>query len=206
MQYMSKEAMEAKAAEAPPPPPGRVISGDRERAYADILERARRAAGGFKTHGVAAGDAVALLLRNDLAYFEASVAANLSGAVAIPLNWHLRADEISYILQDSEAKVLVVHADLLVQLEGALSDGLLVLVVATPPEIADAYGVAQNVRSVPPDRLDWDRWIEAQAPAAEVVEGAPPSVIYTSGTTGRPKGVRREAPRRSKPRVRLRWA
>ncbi len=191
---MSKSALDAKAADAPPPPPGCVISGDRQLAYVDIEERARRAAGGFRAHGVGAGDAVALLLRNDLAYFEASVAANLCGAAAIPLNWHLRAEEIGYILQDSEAKVLVVHADLLAQLEGSLDESLLVLVAPTPPEIAEAYGIAEGVRRTPPGRLDWNLWIDGQAPAADVAEGAPPPVIYTSGTTGRPKGVRREAP------------
>ena len=175
------------------PAAAQVVSGARHIAYTDILQRARRAAGGLKAHGMSTGDAVALLLRNDLAYFEASVAANLAGAAAIPVNWHLRGDEIAYILQDSEAKVLVVHADLLPQLSGLLSDALLVLVVPTPPEIGDAYGIAPALRSVPDGRLDWNTWVDAQAPAAVFFNATATTEIYTSGTTGKPKGVRRAA-------------
>ena len=72
-----------------------------------------RAASGFAALGVRQGDCVALLLRNDFAFLEASLAAVRLGAYAVPINWHFKADEVAYVLADCGAKVLVAHADLL---------------------------------------------------------------------------------------------
>ena len=72
-----------------------------------------RAASGFAALGLKPGDCAALLLRNDFAFLEASLAAVRLGAYAVPINWHFKADEVAYILADCGAKVLVAHADLL---------------------------------------------------------------------------------------------
>jgi len=142
--------------------------------------------------GVEAGDSVAVMLRNDFAFIEASYAAGVLGAVAVPVNWHYKDDEVGYILRDSGAKALVVHADLLVRLGDAVPDGRLVRVVSTPPEIAAAYGVDEMpARS---SGSDWDAALAAVEPWAEPARPATPSMIYTSGTTGRPKGVQRLEP------------
>ena len=61
---------------------GRVISGDREIAHQTLMGRALRAATGFAALGVEAGDAVALVLRNDFPFFEASYAAQMLGPIA----------------------------------------------------------------------------------------------------------------------------
>ena len=76
-----------------------------------LQARARQAAGGFAGMGLGAGDTVALLMRNDLAFLEASLAAAHIGAYAVPLNWHATAADVAYILQDCQAKALVAHAD-----------------------------------------------------------------------------------------------
>ena len=65
------------------------FSGARMRSRADLEDRVLRAATGLRALGVEAGDAVALLLRNDFAFFEASYAAVAIGAYAVPVNWHL---------------------------------------------------------------------------------------------------------------------
>ena len=113
------------------------------------------------------------------------------GAYATPINWHGTPDEIGYILRDCGARVLVGHDDLLAGLGDAVPAGVTVLAVATPMEIAAAYGVPEGATL--PGRRDWDDWIAAAADKPE----PPPapqtgSMIYTSGTTGRPKGVRRQ--------------
>src|SRR5260370_14838479 len=128
---------------------GRVISGDREVARDAIMERALRAAGGFAALGVAAGDAIALVLRNDFPFFEASYAAQLLGAYCVPVNWHGKAPEIGYVLRDCAAKVVVAHADLLPQVAPALPQPGPLLVVPTPPEIAAAYALPAHQRHRP---------------------------------------------------------
>ena len=52
-------------------------------------------------------------MRNDIAFMEATYAAQTLGAYAVPINWHFKAEEIGYILADCGASVLVGHADLL---------------------------------------------------------------------------------------------
>ena len=54
----------------------------------------------------------------------------------VPINWHLKAEEVAYILADSGAKILVCHADLLPQIRDGLPADVRLLVVTTPPEIA----------------------------------------------------------------------
>ena len=98
---------------------GRILSGERELGQAELLERAARAASGFAAMGVGNEDAVAIMLRNDFPFFEASMAASMLGAHAVPLNWHFGEEEGGYILRDCAAKVLVVHADLLPQIVAA---------------------------------------------------------------------------------------
>ena len=167
-----------------------LFAGDRALTAAARIERAARAASALASLGLGAGDAVALLLRNDIAFIEASQGAGMLGAYPVPINWHFRGEEVAYILSDCTPRALVVHADLLPGVADALPDDLPVIVVATPPEIAAAHGIAAEQCAVPPDKLDWDAWIGSFAPAAPSSAPAPAAVIYTSGTTGKPKGVK----------------
>jgi long-chain acyl-CoA synthetase len=170
---------------------GRVISGDREVSREAIFERAGRAASGFAALGVGAGDAVAVVLRNDFPFFEASCAAQRLGAYCVPVNWHGKTPEIAYVLQDCGAKVVVAHSDLLPQVSPAIPEGVPLLVVPTPPEIAAAYGIPSEQCRVPAGAWAWDEWLAGLAPMPEGAFAAFSSMIYTSGTTGHPKGVRR---------------
>src|SRR5262249_48193736 len=150
-----------------------------------------RAAGGFAALGVREDDSVALMLRNDFATFESNLAAGQLGAYAVPINWHFTAEEAGYILRDCAAKVLVVHSDLLAQVEAGLPTDVRVLVVPTPREIADAYAVPAAKRLLPAGIESWESFIARSTAYAEPPKLARGSMIYTSGTTGRPKGVRR---------------
>ncbi|WP_375463219.1 AMP-binding protein [uncultured Methylobacterium sp.] len=175
-----------------------VLAGDRRRGHADIRARGARGARGFSELGVGPGEAVALLLRNDFAFFEASLGATLAGAYPVPINWHASPEEAAYILRDSGAKVLVAHRDLLGAVLPEAASALPCLVVETPAEIRAAYDVPPDA-ALPLGVRDWDAWLARHAPIAAPASGARPAVIYTSGTTGRPKGVRRSARPRSEP-------
>lgn len=171
-----------------------LISGERRLGHDDLMARVARAAAMLSRLGVGEGDAVAVVLRNDFAFFEAAMAAQHLGAYAVPVNWHFRADEAGYILADCAAKAVVAHADLLPGIAGNIPAGVPVLVVATPPEIVAAYGIDPALAPVPPGRDDWDALRDAHPPHAGQPKPRRANMIYTSGTTGRPKGVRREAP------------
>ena len=173
---------------------GEIVSGERRISTAELWESARRAATGLAALGLGKGDTVALYLRNDLPFFEASYAAGLLGAYATPVNWHCTEDEARYLFENSGAKAVVVHADLLGSVRCAIPPGVAVLVVETPPEIADAYGVHAERRAAPVDLPVWSAWLKGFEPFVGEGEAAPGAIIYTSGTTGRPKGVKRDPP------------
>jgi long-chain acyl-CoA synthetase len=173
---------------------GELISGLRKISTAGLMERAQRAASGLESLGVGRGDTVALYLRNDIPFFEASFAAGLIGAYPTPVNWHYTEDEARYLFENSGARVIVIHADLLGPVREAIPPGVPVLVVPTPPEIAAAYGVDPAAAAVPAGMTDWSSWLEGFPPHPGDGAGAPGTIIYTSGTTGRPKGVRRRPP------------
>ena len=115
-----------------------IISGERSIGYDEIHARIARAATGFRALGLRGGAPVAMMLRNDFAFFEVSGGAAALGSPVVPINWHLKAEEVGYILADSGADILVCHADLLPQISRGLPSHLRLLVVATPPEIATA--------------------------------------------------------------------
>src|SRR5437899_7833282 len=143
---------------------GRVISGAREVLREAIMERAGRAANGFAALGVGAGDAVAVVLRNDFPFFEASYAAQRLGAYCVPVNWHGKTSEIGYVLHDCGVKTVLVHSDLLPQVAPAVPEGVPILVVPTPPEITAAYGIPAQQCQVPADTLLWASSLAGFAP------------------------------------------
>jgi long-chain acyl-CoA synthetase len=173
---------------------GEIVSGARRLSSQALADRALRAAHGLKSLGLGRGDLVALVLRNDLAFFEASAAAGLIGAYPTPVNWHATAEEARYLFENSGAKAIVIHADLLAPLRAVVPPGVKLLVVETPPEIARAYAVAPQACAPPPDLSEWSAWLEGFPADPLAPEAAPGAVIYTSGTTGHPKGVRRAPP------------
>ena len=161
-----------------------------ERIGRDELEaRASKGAGALKALGVAPGDVVATLMRNDLAHLEAMRAAALAGARLCQLNWHGAAREVADILADSGAKALISHRDFLPALDGALG-GVPVLAVTPGPAIRAAYGLSGEAAAARPDLTEWAAARAAAAPAAP--EAMRPPLRYTSGSTGKPKGIRRK--------------
>ncbi len=169
-----------------------LFSGERCLDFPSLQQRAAMAASALHDIGVWQGDIVALLLRNDFAFFEASLAARLLGASTVPLNWHLTADEIGYILDDCGAKVLVAHADLLTEGVLAVAGNQEIVAVTTPPEIAAAYALPEAARNTRLPVATWSSWIEAYPPWHKAPRQVVGPMFYTSGTTGRPKGVKRK--------------
>jgi long-chain acyl-CoA synthetase len=171
-----------------------ITSGKRVAENAALQERAARAASGFKSLGIGPGDVIAVYLRNDFPFMEASAAAGLIGAYSTPVNWHNSPDEAHYIFENSGAKAIVIHADLWRGIEKAIPKDVPVFVVETPPEIVSAYGLSPEDAQLPPGAQSWNEWL-TQFPPIEAGPAVPPgSMIYTSGTTGHPKGVRRAPP------------
>ncbi|MEL7014185.1 MAG: AMP-binding protein [Pseudomonadota bacterium] len=171
-----------------------IVFADQTKPLAALTEEAARGAAGLAAHG--AKDAiVALLMRNDAAFVTVSEAARQAGAATLPLNWHLKAQDIAFVLEDSGAALLVAHVDLWNAIAPGLPEKLkrklTVHLVPTPEVTVAAYRIAPGDLALPQDVPLWSDLVAEHAPIDAPVETRPHPLIYTSGTTGRPKGVQR---------------
>ena len=160
-----------------------IVHGSGEtRTYAELDDRSTRLARVFEDAGLVAGDHVAVLLANKLAYVDATWAALRAGLYLTPISWHLGPAEAGYILDDCGARALVTSAAMadLVRELGPWSQRLEVRLSAGGG--IDGYADLDDALAQC-----------SGAPRAEEREGQ--LMLYSSGTTGRPKGILPPLPR-----------
>ena len=155
-----------------------LIEGDVSYTWGEMYERAQRVANGLKAAGVGPHDRVVFLEKNSIEHFELAFGAALLNAVSVDVNWRLAPPEVEYIVNNAEAKVLVVGKDF-VPVAEAIADKLTtvttILVIGGHPKYAD-----------------WNDWLLSQktGDSGEVQTRDDISFqLYSSGTTGLPKGV-----------------
>ena len=150
-----------------------LVVGDARRTYAQLEERANRLAGHLAAQGIGAGDHVALYLENCPEYVEAMLAAWKLRAVTINVNHRYVADELRYLLDNSDAVAVLTQPSLAPTVAAVIDKVPAVrFTLVTGDGYDAALAAASPERPVVPDRGDDDRYI-----------------IYTGGTTGMPKGV-----------------
>jgi long-chain acyl-CoA synthetase len=151
--------------------------------FAELDANVNRLARALAERGVRAGGRVALMLRNSFAFFEANQAAAKLGATIVPINFHLKHDEIAYICADSGAVALVFDAAFGDEVRAALP-------TIRGSAIAHILMIGEGPAPAGVERL-------ADATAGHASDEPPQAtsrsgfnvMVYTSGTTGRPKGV-----------------
>jgi len=138
--------------------------------YAGLAQRVAAVAGLLDARGIRPGDVVALLMKNSAAFIELALAVSHVGAVLLPINYRLGAEEVAYIAEHAGAVLLLVDEEL----EGN-AGGCQHVIVLDAAAQADSTRLA---RGVPPH---------------ETGHASKPDdlfrLMYTSGTTDRPKGV-----------------
>lgn len=152
--------------------------------YAELDDRCNQLANAFVAAGIEKGERVALLLMNSSEFMESFFALAKIGAVVVPLNWRLVADELEFILKDSGAKRLIFDDDFIttvteLQSRGEKTDIQQWLQVARPNEVAAFAEDYRGFRDAQP----------ANEPEVTAANDDMLYIMYTSGTTGLPKGV-----------------
>lgn len=136
--------------------------------YGELLGRVRRLTAVLAARGLRRGDRLGLLSRNRPEYLEIELAAANLGITTACLNWRLSERELSYCIELVSPKLLLVEADLAVNLPPAKANPILEIGLEYESELARQDGRAAPCVAQPEDGL---------------------VILYTSGTTGLPKGA-----------------
>jgi acyl-CoA synthetase (AMP-forming)/AMP-acid ligase II len=155
-----------------------VVFEGKHATFAQFAMRVRKLANALADRGLGRGMRLAILAQNCVEYLETVGSAELSGTIAVTLNWRLAPTELQQIVADCTPVVLVFEQRFRSQAESLRASGLIrhFVVIGEPADGAESYEevLASGADQPPSARPD---------PADTVY------LIYTSGTTGKPKGV-----------------
>ncbi len=150
---------------------------DRQWTFEALDTEASQCANAMQSLGIGSQDRVAFLDKNIPEYFTYLFGASKLDAVTVAVNWRLAAPEMEYIINHSQAKMLLIGEDYLPRLADMQLDLSKVVVVGDP----GASGFPS-----------YAEWIGSQAGSITPTPASPDNTcfqLYTSGTTGLPKGV-----------------
>ena len=151
--------------------------------YGELANQIRAFAAALAALRVGRGERVAIYLDKRVETVVASFGAPAHGAVFVPVNPLLKADQVAYILRDCGVRVLVTSAERLQTLTGVLNDcpSLAHVIVTGATARMSLPGIAVHA---------WDQALQAApAPSHRVIDTDMVGILYTSGSTGKPKGV-----------------
>ncbi len=156
-----------------------VVDGDLRLTYAQFFDRCDHWSAALQRLGVGKGDRVAYIAPNTHSQLESFYAVPQIGAVLVPINYRLIADDFVYIINHSGAKVVCVHSDYLETVDGIRDQ------IPNVERFVALEGAGEGW-------LDYETLL-GQAPTdferPEIAESDLLTINYTSGTTSRPKGV-----------------
>ena len=153
--------------------------------YGDWSKRVMQLANALQQAGVTRGDRIATFAWNTYRHFELYYAVPCMGAVLHTLNIRLFAEQLVYIINDAEDKVIFVDGDLVPLLEGLAGQ---IPSVKLYVIMGDAPYTTEKLQPA----VDYETFIAGQPTSYEwpqLDENAAAAMCYTSGTTGNPKGV-----------------
>jgi long-chain acyl-CoA synthetase len=163
-----------------------IVSAAGDRTWRELDGRVNQLVRAMRARGIEAGQAIALVCSNRPEFVEVYLAAARNGLRLTPINWHLGAEEIAYIVGDCEATIFV-------------ADERFAKTCAEAAKLAPNARVRLAVGGPIDGFEDYEDAVTAEPADPVPDEGVGTTMLYTSGTTGRPKGVyrRRPAPRRA---------
>ncbi|WP_164667812.1 long-chain-fatty-acid--CoA ligase [Virgibacillus doumboii] len=161
-----------------------VIDGEKEFTYKEFGKRTDRLSVALNEAGIREGDHVAVMLPNTHYMLECFYGICQIGAAMVPLNYRLQAGDLEYIINHSDAKMLIVDEEFTGPIEEIVDSLSLeqIVVVSVPGQSTSLNGVDYEafLQHTPEDK---------KPPEVEIDENQLLTINYTSGTTSKPKGV-----------------
>ena len=156
-----------------------LVDGNLRLTYAQFFERCDRWSAALQRLGVRAGDRVAYIAPNTHAQLESFYAVPQIGAMVVPINYRLTADDFAYIITHSGASVVCAHEDYLAAVDAIRGQ-------------LTGVGHFVALEGSAPGWLDYEQLVASSSPSFDtppIDENDVITINYTSGTTARPKGV-----------------
>ncbi|WP_461202114.1 class I adenylate-forming enzyme family protein [Anoxybacillus sp. TBDG-1] len=154
-----------------------LIDGDMSLSYQEVDDTVNRLASSLASLGIKRGDKVVLYMPNTKEFVYAYFAVLRLGAIIVPVNARLTAQEVQYIIEHSEAKAVIAH-DWIYRELASLVDDVNVIWIKTSDATDGWCSLSQLVANGANDPI-----------VCRLREDDEATILYTSGTTGRPKGV-----------------
>ena len=156
-----------------------IVSSDRRLTYGEIAEQVNRVGNGLLNLGIQEEQRVLLVLPDIPEFVAAYFGTMKIGAVAVPTSTALRSSDYAYFLEESRARVAIVHSTLLAELGPALAGRPYCTNVVVCGEPVDGY-------------IQWDQFLKDGSPKLEATPTSKDDAafwLWTSGSTGRPKAA-----------------
>lgn len=156
-----------------------IIYGDKRFTYREFKERINRLNNALLDLGIKSGDHIAALLGNSNAFAEVVYGTGLAGITTTPINWHLKGNEIEYIVNNSDSKALIIDEEFLEK------------VIPIKSKLENVRNFIVVGDNIPEGMVSYeDLLANSSDKDPEGIEGGRGGfMLYTSGTTGRPKGA-----------------
>lgn len=153
-----------------------ICDEDREMSWGDVNDTLNRVANGINTLDLGPDRRIAVFAENAVETAMANLGGLIAGASVVPVNFHLTAEEVAYILSDAGVRLLFADSKTAERAVAAAEEAGVPLVVAWGTDQAGTQA--------------WESWLSAQSgDACDESHEPRPNLLYTSGTTGRPKGT-----------------
>ncbi len=161
-----------------------IIYGDKRFTYTDLNKRINRLNNGLISLGLKPGDHIAALVGNSNALLEIMFGPTLAGFFSTPINWHLKGDEIEYVVNNSDSKILFIEEhflDKIIPIQSKLKSVKAIILVSDTNIKHDGM-------------ISYEKFLQDSSDAdLKAVEKGGGFMLYTSGTTGKPKGTHSRA-------------
>jgi|TARA_B100000768_G_scaffold163778_1_gene165256 acyl-CoA synthetase (AMP-forming)/AMP-acid ligase II len=152
---------------------------DREQTYSQFNTHSNQVAQGLLDFGLTKDTRISYLAKNTDYFFEILVGALKTGTITVGVNWRLAADEVAYVLEDSQSEVIFVSSEFFDVMD----------------IVKDKVSTLKKIICIDERHLDWplySEWRDSQENIDPLIDSQPDDDVvqlYTSGTTGHPKGV-----------------